>query len=182
MKRFAAVILMSISIAAAAPKDVLILHSYRVGYDWTDELSRGFRSKFADAGEFNLWFEFLDARRNGYPRNETFLRETFATKHAGRHFDLIIACDDEALDFVAHRAGGVFGSPPVVFCGVSESPDPAQFPRNRFTGLIEVFYPEKILALARSLRPGARDLYFVADHTPFSASLDSVFSQAAKSC
>ena len=83
--------------AGAAPKDILVLHSYRVGYDWTDEVSRGLRTKFAEAGEYNLWFEFLDARRETYPQNAARMREMLARKYGERKIDLVIASDDEAV-------------------------------------------------------------------------------------
>ncbi len=179
MRKFILAALLTVWAAMAAPKDILILHSYRAGYDWTDELTRGFRTKFAEAGEYSLWFEHLDARRTGYPQNVSFLRDHFAQKHKGRSFALVIAADDEALDFVAHRSEGVFGDTPVVFCGISEAELVDQLPRDRFTGLIEVFDAERILTLALRLLPNTKHVYYVSDNTPFGQALARVFQQAS---
>ena len=89
--------------------------------------------------------------------------------------DLIIAADDEALDFVANRSEGVLGTPPVVFCGVNSAAPTEKLPRERYTGLIEVFNSRTILDLIMRLRPGARTVYFVADSTPFGASMSATF-------
>jgi signal transduction histidine kinase/CheY-like chemotaxis protein len=178
LNRLAAAALLFAAVSLAAPKNILILHSYRVGYDWTDELSRGLRTGFEDAGDYTLWFEFLDARRNAYPANVDQIRQRLALDHASRKFDLIIAADDEALDFVASRAPTLFPAPPVVFCGVSELPAPLPLPRSRFTGLIETTDAAKLIQLANQLRPQARHLYFVADNSQFGASMSKLFAAA----
>jgi len=180
MIRIAAVVLVSVaaSAAAAAPRNILVLHSYRVGYDWTDEVSRGLRTSFEEAGDFALWFEFLDARRNGYPSNAVAFRERMAREHANRKFDLIITSDDEALDFMARRANGLFNSPPVVFCGISEESVTAALPRDRFTGLIETVDAADLVELAKRLRPQARSLYFISDNSQFGTSMAGLFASA----
>lgn len=178
MYRLAAAALFFAALSSATPQNILILHSYRVGYDWSDELSRGLRTTFEDAGDYSLWFEFLDARRNNYPANVDQFRQRLAQNHANRKFDLIIACDDEALDFVATRAPGLFGSPPIVFCGLSELPPHFPLPRSRFTGLFESVEADKLVQLAKQLRPQARRLYFVEDNSPFGASMATLFAAA----
>ena len=164
--------------ASAAPKEILILHSYRVGYDWTDEVSRGIRTAFGEAGEYNLWFEFLDARRERYPENAVRVREELARKYGQRKIDLIMASDDEAVDFLARRSGGLFASTPVVFCGLSEMGMAEALPRERFTGLIEVFHADQILALAKQIRPGIKQVYMAHDRSPFGGAMGRTFREA----
>lgn len=161
----------------AAPKEILVLHSYRVGYDWTDEVSRGLRTKFAVAGEYNLWFEFLDARRETYPRNAAAVRDMLARKYGQRKIDLVIASDDEAVDFLARRSEGLFASVPVVFCGLSEAGMAEGLDRGRFTGLIEIFDAKQILALAKRLRPGTKQVYFAHDRSPFGSAMGRIFRE-----
>ncbi len=180
MNRLAAAALLFAAVTLAAPRNILVLHSYRVGYDWTDELSRALRTTFEDAGDYQLWFEFLDARRNDYPANAASFRDRLAQTHANRNFDLIIASDDEALDFIATHGRALFGAPPVVFCGLSEIPAHLSLPRSRFTGLIETVEADKLVRVAIHLRPQARHLYFVADNSQFGASMTNLLRSATE--
>lgn len=45
-------------------KNILVLHSYHQGLEWTDNISKGIQSVFDDKANINLIFEYLDAKRN----------------------------------------------------------------------------------------------------------------------
>ncbi len=169
---------LSVAVAAAAPKDILILHSYRVGYAWTDEASRGFIETFGQAGEFNLWSEFLDARRQSYPRNSALQLSQIASRHQGRKFDLILAVDDEALDFIVNRSNGLFGSVPVVFCGINEWELTYKLPRNRYTGLLQKLPVDQVLSAISFIQPKTTDVFVVSENSAFGASMRRAFEQA----
>ena len=50
----------------APPRGVLLINSYNLGYEWTDELTRGVRAGLEGHGTpIDLSVEFLDARRRG---------------------------------------------------------------------------------------------------------------------
>ena len=50
----------------ALPRGVLLINSYNLGYEWTDELTRGVRAGLDGHGTpIDLSVEFLDARRRG---------------------------------------------------------------------------------------------------------------------
>ncbi|MBL8210636.1 MAG: response regulator [Bryobacterales bacterium] len=163
----------------ASAADILILHSYRVGYEWTDELNRGFVDAFAETPGVSLFFHFLDSRRAAYPSNAPAFRDYLARKHHGRTFRLIFAADDEALDFIVRWGDTLFPHTPVVFCGISSKDLVEHLPRHRFTGLIETFNAAGILAIAHSLRPSARHLYFISDGSTFGIAQREFFEKAA---
>ena len=85
----------------AAPPNVLVLHSYHPGLSWTDTLNDGIIRTFQDEmPEALLWVEYLDTRRNTdatyLPLQAALLRH----KLSGNAFNLIIATDNDALDFI----------------------------------------------------------------------------------
>ncbi len=160
---------------------MLVLHSYRAGYEWTDEITRGIRTTFDQTHDTILWFEFLEARRRPYPQLIEPFRRTLKLKHAGRKFDLVVAVDDEALDFVLHHSQGMFDRIPIVFGGVVPSPLVAAVPRDRVTGVLELAPASRLLTLATQLHPTARELYLVADNSPQGATVKQQVETSAQS-
>jgi signal transduction histidine kinase len=147
-----------------APRGVLLINSYNVGYEWTDELNRGVRAGLVGHGlPVELSFEFLDARRHGeelYPQMKALLEERYSPANTSA----IIAADDAALTFLLDYAPDFLPGVPVVFCGVSSETLVARVPRERFTGVREVMGVGPLLDLAVSLHQPRR-FFVVADAT-----------------
>jgi hypothetical protein len=102
--------------AAQQPRSILMLNSYRVGYPWTDETTRGLQAGLKDIPqEWELFVEFMDLRR--HPDREEF--ESYIRKrYASKRIDIVIAADDEALEFVLDTRAELFPKSQFVFCGV----------------------------------------------------------------
>jgi PAS domain S-box-containing protein len=166
------VFLPAISIASPgvrieAKKNVLILNSYHQGYKWTDDETQG-----AIAG--------LDPVRNGYkvvieymgtkwayaePYFEQ-LRSTYKYKFHGIRFDLIVATDDDAFNFLKRNRDELFPNTPVVFCGVNWfKPDSVPAGFKGYTGVNEDADIPATLDLMLSLHPGAKKIFVVTDMT-----------------
>ena len=100
MRKFLILLLFLIT-SLFADKNVLILHSYHHGLEWTDDISNGIIDTFDTSKEkVNLYFEYLDGKRN---TSATFLEETynyFKIKHKNSRFDLIMVSDNKALMFM----------------------------------------------------------------------------------
>jgi signal transduction histidine kinase/ActR/RegA family two-component response regulator len=150
--------------APPAPRGVLLIHSYNVGYEWTDELTRGVRAGLEGHGvPIDLSVEFLDARRRGeelFPQMRTLIEERYSEKKPA----VIVAADDPALQFLLEHAPDLLPSVPVVFCGVSNESLARRAPRGRFTGVREVMTIAPFLDLAISLHAPRRFLV-VSDDT-----------------
>ena len=157
--------------ALGSSKQILVLHSYRAGYEWTDEITRGVRTKFAGSGNFELWFEYLEARRIAYPQSADAFRAYLERHHPGRRFDIILTADDEALEFALHHAPASWASLPIVFCGVTESALLESIPRQRVTGVVEYFPAKEFLESALKMTPSARRIILVVDHSPMGRSM-----------
>jgi hypothetical protein len=62
---------------------ILVLHSYHYGFTWSDKISRGIQSVFAeDAGKVELLFEFMDTRRIYDENYFKQLKELYRVKYA----------------------------------------------------------------------------------------------------
>jgi signal transduction histidine kinase/ActR/RegA family two-component response regulator len=152
--------------AAAAPRrNILLLNSYRAGFEWTDQITRGISvwAETKQAGE--LWVVYMDARRyegrdlNG--ETERRMRDRFGAMS----FDLILTTDDEAFEFVRDRGERLFPGVPVVAGGIGEEVA-GRIPRERITGVLEIFNVRGALDLAFRLHPRATNLYAVTDGSP----------------
>lgn len=152
-------------------KQVLVLHSYRAGYEWTDELARGIRTTFAASGKYELWMEYLEARRIPYPQSASDFRAYIQKRHGGRKFDLILTTDDEALDFALHEGLKEWAALPIVFCGVELASLPYELPRDRVTGVLEHFPAEEFLAAALMQHDGRRHVVVAVDRSPLGRSI-----------
>ena len=166
-------ILMTVGIAVPAwaqpePRGVLLIHSYNLGYEWTDELTRGVRAGLEGHGPpIELSVEFLDARRRGeelFPQIKALLMERYSSAKTA----VIIAADDPALAFLLDHAPDLLPEVPVVFCGVSNDALAARAPRSRFTGVREGMGMGPFLDVAVSLHAPQR--YFVVSDATLTSS------------
>jgi signal transduction histidine kinase/ActR/RegA family two-component response regulator len=148
---------------AAQPRGVLLINAYNVGYEWTDELTRGVRAGLeGHGGGIDLSVEFLDARRRGedlFPQVRALLEARYSPSRVA----VIIAADDPALKFLLDNPD-LLPSVPVVYCGVSNDALAARVPRARFTGVREVMGVAPFLDLAISLHAPKR-FFIVSDTT-----------------
>lgn len=89
---------MCFSTALFAEKNILVLHSYHHGLDWTDGISNGLRNVFeASKEKTNLYFEYLDSKRQLDPSFLDTTLQYFLIKHAHISFDAIVVSDNDAL-------------------------------------------------------------------------------------
>ncbi len=150
-----------------AKKNVLILNSYRVGYEWTDDQVRGIQAALKDEPyETELWVEYMDAVRFSGAGHLENLKRLYSQKYLDKKFDLVITTDDAALSFLlAHRAE-LFGNAPVVFCGVNDLDRSRLKDQERITGIFEVFSTETILSFSLGFHPDTRRVYVVTENGP----------------
>jgi two-component system cell cycle sensor histidine kinase/response regulator CckA len=141
-----------------------MINSYNLGYEWTDDLTRGVRAGLEGQGTpSELSVEFLDARRRGdelVPQ----MRALLAQRYPAEKIAVVIAADDPALQFLLDHAPDLLPNVPVVFCGVSNEGLAARAPRSRFTGVREVMSVSPFLDLAISLH-APRRVFVVSDAT-----------------
>ena len=108
---------------AAEPARVLMVTSYHTGFAWSDAQIAGVREQLQAASpSVDLRIEFLDTKRvvpsEGYYQH---VEDLLLAKYSGNTPAVLIALDDDALDFALRLRTKHYHAAPIVFSGVSSS-------------------------------------------------------------
>jgi signal transduction histidine kinase len=170
----AATSLTGIALAANHDRQVLVIHSYRSGYEWTDLLTQSLVATLGDSDlDVRTEVEFMDAGRRPHERSE--FTERLRSRYSKTRFDAIVAFDDAAVEFLASKDNDLFPGVPVVFGGVSNRELIAHL-SPRFCGVEEGFELRDTLDAAVRLHPRSRNFYLVVDDTLFSQGISAALS------
>jgi PAS domain S-box-containing protein len=144
---------------------VLVLHSYHHGLAWSDSISEGIRTAFSmHKNTVELCFEFMDTRRIYTDEYFKEMAQFYQTKYTGRQLDVIIACDDHALNFMLGLGKEVLPEIPVVFCSASGF-EPSMRKEMELTGLQESIDIKATLDIALILHPQTKRVIVITDIT-----------------
>lgn len=148
-------------------KQILILHSYNKGLDWTDNEDRGIMtilSSYLDTIEIHT--EFMDTKRVPiHTFSPDFLRY-LQKKYASGKFDCIITTDDDAFNFMYRNRQDLFPGVPIVFCGVNYFNDSkVEASHDTITGVVEAFDIPATLEIALRLEPETSKVVVINDRT-----------------
>jgi len=169
--------------AAAQPLDdssVLVLHSYHPGYQWTDSVQQGIAETFANmAPRARVYVEYMDTKRIAPEQIFGPLADFLDRKYRDRRPDLILASDDNALDFLLRYRDRLFPGAPVVFCGVGDFRPERLGGRRGFTGVSERTNIAGTIDAALALMPRLRRLAVVTDATETGEAYLRMFREAA---
>jgi signal transduction histidine kinase len=158
--------------AAGSQKQVLVLYSTRrdaqIAVVGERELPR-----ILDEGlheDLDYYSEYIDRGRFPDPEYHVAFRDFLRLKYNGLHFDVIIAMQDIALEFVGENWNELFPETPVVFFATSGA---TRRIRNS-TGLIAPLNFSSTLALAAELQPDVRRVFVVSGADSSSKDYESV--------
>lgn len=157
--------LLVIGFAAAVEShpDVLVLHSYHPA-TWSNKMFNGVASVLGEEEGPHYFVEYMDTKKIKTDAYLDGLYSLYQQKYGDQPFDVIIATDDNAYQFVLRHHTDLFKNAPLVFCGVSDF-DPLQIADRPVTGVLEIEPDEEELLLAFSLLPETKKVYFICDYT-----------------
>ena len=143
---------------------VLVLNSYHQGFPWSDNLTNGIRSiiDFKDP-DIDLHIEYMDTKRRSDELYFKELDELYKSKFKPDEFKVIIACDNDALDFLLKYRNALFPEIPVVFCGVNDFKDSLIDGQKNITGVVEETDIRATLDTILKLQPGTRQITVIND-------------------
>lgn len=119
-------------------KDVLILNSYHDGLEWSDNIVKEIKGVFETSRyDINLYIEYMDTRNNADSIYLNKLYDLYKHKFKNRKFDVIIASDDPAYNFLLKYQNQIVYNTPAVFCGVNEFQESQLNNRPLVTGVVE---------------------------------------------
>ena len=152
--------------AYADNKQVLLLHSYHKGYKWSDTISQVIEEKLATDLEIELTTVYMDTQKIADPIYLDKLASLYKEQFEKRKLDLVIACDNNAFDFVIRFHPYLFSQLPVLFCGINNF-DKALLDENNIkqymSGVTERIDLEGNFKLILDLHPKLQNLVIIND-------------------
>ncbi|UJX40216.1 PAS domain S-box protein [Desulfovibrio sp. JY] len=145
-------------------KNVLYFNSYQNGYQWSDEILSGIRAGLAHS-EYNvdLQIEYMDSKKYTDPVLRNMLHDFYKLKYRNTHFEVILASDNFAFNFLRQYQNELFPGTPVVFCGVNDFHPDWLTGHPNFTGILEEPDIRETLELALRFHPDRRRLLIFGD-------------------
>lgn len=141
--------------------NVLFVNSYDLTYPWADSITSGILSTFHNRENIQLFVEHLDAKRFG-KTDFTDLYKLYKRKYRHISFDVAIASDNDALDFLFEYGDSLIPDIPIAFCGIN-NPEDYHFENTRFYGIKEGVNLDSVIQLIQRIIPDVEKLYFIAD-------------------
>jgi PAS domain S-box-containing protein len=161
------VILLGINLyASAVPKNILLVHSYHRGYKWSDDISKIMERRFSKDSDASLTTVYMDTKKVATTLYFDRLFELYEEQFKDRGFDLIIAADNNALEFVIRYHEHLFKDLPVVFLGINNFDESMIYENNMrsfTTGVVEKVDIEKNIDLILKIHPGLERLVIIND-------------------
>ncbi len=146
-------------------KMVLYLNSYHNGYSWSDDIFRGIRETLGASGQqIELQIEYMDSKKYDLERMGPELARLYERKFSRERFDVIIASDDAAMNFILDYGEQLFPDTPMVFCGVNAF-NPESIRGRDITGVLENIDPKTLFEIALDLHPGLGRAVVIGDET-----------------
>jgi ABC-type uncharacterized transport system substrate-binding protein len=152
------------SVASAATKNVLLMHSFHTGYKWTDDITRGVLETL-NGKDVKIYIDFLDAKRNTGDAYLKALDDFYPAKFKNITFDVIIVADDDALAFMRRNRDKLFPKVPIVFCGINWFTEEKIAGLKQVTGVNEDADIQATVDLMLQLHPATKKIYVVVDST-----------------
>ncbi len=143
---------------------VLLLHSYAPPMNWVTTITESIEAELLpETNGIDLRLEYMDTKRHFSPEYLANFKTMLALKYKSTPFDLIIASDNNAYDFIRLQRDTLFAGTPVVFCGVNGFDSKTMEGLADFTGVAEVYAPKETVELMLQLHPETREIFIIND-------------------
>jgi signal transduction histidine kinase/CheY-like chemotaxis protein/membrane-bound lytic murein transglycosylase MltF/ABC-type uncharacterized transport system substrate-binding protein/HPt (histidine-containing phosphotransfer) domain-containing protein len=146
-------------------KEVLLLNSYHIGYKWTDDITAGVKALFPPQTNVSLNIEYMDTKRKFDKKYMNLLKDTYNYRYKNENFDLVIASDNNAFEFLVENKDLIFKNTPIIFCGVNFFKEKQLKGTKNITGVSEESDIEATFNLMLKLHPRTRNIYIINDQT-----------------
>ncbi len=148
-------------------KTVLHISSYYPDMDWDSRLTEGLQSTLqANGEEIVIYSAYLNSNRllNDRSRSNS-ITNLIRTSFMHDRPDVVIASDDNALDFVLDNYSILFQRLPVVFCGINGYSEKDIRRLSEYaTGTLETLPVKDLIEAMLKLYPQTKNVYVINDH------------------
>jgi signal transduction histidine kinase len=142
-------------------KKILVLNSYHNGLSWTDSIVNSIKNELSTEFSYSIYVEYMDSKRYFNQEYLQNLAEFYRQKYKDKHFDVIIATDNNAVNFLQVYKTEIFGQMPVLFCGLNNI---IKVPSG-YKGVFERFSFCSTLELIQKNHPNYKEIVVVSDQT-----------------
>ena len=150
----------------AKEQKILIINSYHRGFQWSDDVLLGLEDVFYNNPEITTNILYMDSKRISSKAYYDKLIELYKLQLQNHDYDLIIAIDKFAYDFLIEYYHELFTDEPIVFTGIEQfEVEDVQKKglEDRVYGILERrSIPETIPMIAHMI-PTLKKLYIVND-------------------
>ncbi len=163
-------------------KNILILHSYNEGLEWTSDQNTGIIETIEkEYPNTSTYVEYMDWKNYPTATILSYLSDYFEFKYKHKRLDLIITTDDAAFKFALLNRKQLFSNAPIVFSGVNQEnlAEIAKHYKN-YTGVIENINPTETFRIALRINPNLKKVYVVFDNSESGLSTGRLVMDKAK--
>ncbi|HEY5525920.1 MAG TPA: hypothetical protein VIK26_11385 [Clostridium sp.] len=156
-------------------KNVLIFNSYgndssisagNQSIDWTGQITSAIKAEFVNSKkDIDVKIQYLDS---GYNINEDYwklLYKVYKYKFTNTKFDVVIALDDNAFEFLRKYGDTLIPNTPVVFCGVNNFNNSMISDHPLFTGVAKSADTQSTIDIGLKLHPSTKQIFIITDKT-----------------
>jgi len=162
------IFLFFIAITFSFGKNILILNSYHLNFDWTKQQSDSILSELSKSKrDDKIYVEFMDTKRfRPSKQRDNNSLNFYMNKYKDIVFDIVITTDDNALNFIRkYKNNKLFKKAKVFFCGVNNLKLKDTLDTNIYAGVFEKKNPLANLELAKRIDKDLKTIYLIFDNT-----------------
>ncbi len=146
-------------------KHILVLNSYHQTFGWVKDIQRAIDDVLKPIkNNYILHVENMDTKRIYSSAYIKALKNIYQIKYKDIKFDIILASDNNAYDFLRHNRDDIFGDVPTLFCGVNFFNDNDIKGLHNFTGVAENTEPKGTIKSALKMFPNTKHVFILNDY------------------
>ncbi|RXJ67894.1 ATP-binding protein [Halarcobacter ebronensis] len=178
---FTFLLLTNISLFAKNP-NILIINSYHRGFEWSDKIINGMEKVFYGT-KINANVLYMDSKRIASPKYYKELKELYLVQLEKSKYDLVVAIDKFAYEFVLQNYKELFTTEPVYFIGIEQYSKQEVQKYNledKVSGLLERRAIEEMTTYIYKMIPKLEKLYIINDASKNGDDSDPFITNAIK--
>jgi len=166
MKKIILVLFLIVKAQFLFASNILVINSYHKGYEWSDSIIKGMEKVLYPHPDININILYMDSKiihSEEYYKN---LKNLYRVQLKNRKYDLIIAVDRFAYDFILENYKQFFKDEPILAVGIenySKEKAKKYGVENRVSALLERRDLKANIDAIEKLIPSIKKLYIIND-------------------
>lgn len=149
-----------------ANSSILIINSYHKGYEWSDSIIKGIENTLYPHTNIDINILYMDSKRISTLEYFQNLKELYKVQLKNRKYDLVLAVDRFAYDFVLENYNELFKDELILSVGI-ENFDKERLKKynleNKVSALLEKRDLKANVKLIETVIPSIKKLYVIND-------------------